>query len=277
MLGNVFTKPLSILALKNTVDDDARLKSKKAPLAFQSDNFVGVEIECIVKCSNEYLKDKFIEAGLQSVVQLKEDSSIRDMEDNEQGVEIVALFKEKDAGNIIPRICEVLKAKRISARVNTTCGLHVHLDMRHRIVSECYKNLYYSQNIMLGMVSEDRRTNDRYCKANVTPDFDRQLREGKTLNSEGARYHVINAEAYRKYKTLEVRLHGGTVNATKILNWVNMLTTIVNYKGVGLVYPIKTMAKFVNTFKVSADLEQYINKRTAVFSNKSLTEEKYSA
>jgi hypothetical protein len=36
----------------------------------------------------------------------------------------------------------------------------------------------------------------------------------------------VNPHAYDKYSTLEVRVHSGTLNAAKILNWVSLLEGI---------------------------------------------------
>jgi len=260
-VGGVFTKTNAIKNLIGTVDDDKRMDATKAPHKFHVSNFVGVEIECIIKSSSEYLKDKLIEANLHGNVQVKHDGSIQTDEDNDKAVELVVLAKEQDIQDVINRVCAVLDSRRIKARANNSCGLHVHLDMRRRDVTESYKRLYYSQNIMLGMVPENRRSGshaDRYCKSNTTPTFDIQ-------NKKDDRYYVVNTEAYNKYKTLEVRVHSGTTNASKINNWIKMLTTIVNAKDIELKSPIKSIDKFTEVFKIDSVLKDYIVKRTDKF------------
>ena len=267
-IGGVFTSVGSIKKLEGTVTADQKLEAKKAPHTFQPESFVGIEIECNITCSKEYLADKLIDAGLQSYCQIKDDGSIRCERSNDKPVELILLAKEFQVNDIIKRVCDVLHSRRIDARANNSCGLHVHLDMRRRNIKECYKNLYYAQGVMLGMMPENRRVNVQYCKQNATPDYDKQ-------DALRNRYHVINTEAFKKYKTLEIRVHSGTTNATKIMHWVSLLTSIVNYKGEELSYPIKSIDKFISTFGINEKLADYISKRTKVFADVKLNEQQY--
>ena len=45
------------------------------------------------------------------------------------------------------------------------------------------------------------------------------------------KYSAINNECYRRTKTIEIRMHHGSVNANEITNWVNFLLSIINYRG----------------------------------------------
>jgi hypothetical protein len=44
------------------------------------------------------------------------------------------------------------------------------------------------------------------------------------------KYFGINTHSYPKYKTLEVRMHQGTLDADRLISWLNLLTKIVNHK-----------------------------------------------
>ena len=267
IVGGTFTKPNSVLSMQGTVSDDDRLNQTKKPLSFMKDNFIGVEIECIVKCSKEYLADVIIEDGLHRYVNLKHDGSIETEGNHNTAIEITVCAKESEINNVISRLTETLKRKRVAAKVNNSCGLHVHMDMRNRDVRESYSNLFMAQPILLGMVPANRRSShnswaDQYCAINVKPTYDEQ----KTLSR---RYHVINAESFNKYKTLEVRVHSGSVNATKINNWINILKSITDYKGAD-----KTVINNVNELdtriKLTQELKDYIIKRTDLFNNKTI-------
>ena len=59
---------------------------------------------------------------------------------------------------------------------------------------------------MRELVPASRRAND-FCKFGV---------------SEGHRYHAVNFTAFAKYQTLEVRLHSGTTDYTKVLAWIRL-------------------------------------------------------
>ena len=41
------------------------------------------------------------------------------------------------------------------------------------------------------------------------------------------RYHKVNAESYRRHKTIEFRQHAGTTNYEKIINWVSFCGKLV--------------------------------------------------
>ena len=121
---------------------------------------------------------------------------------------------------VITTLCAILKD--IGAKVNTSCGLHVHLDQRNRTpeeVQQTFANFIRAQNLLLSVVPKSRREN-HFCKKHRGTDFQSAM--------YGQRYKIVNASAYRKHKTIEIRLFNGTVNATKIINWVKTLWAIEN-------------------------------------------------
>lgn len=259
--GGVFKEPGTILKLMGTVNDDMRLNAIKKPLSFKKDKYVGVEIELIAKCSKEYLMDLLIESRLQSYVQIKSDGSIQTSNDHPHPYELVIMATEEEIGMVIDKVCAILKNKRVVGIANNSCGLHVHLDMRHRNVEEAYRKLYYSQSILLGMVPNNRKDGshaEQYCKKNLTASFKEQV-------ALGQRYYVINTQAYNKYKTLEIRVHSGTTNAIKIKNWIKMLTSIVNGATVPEAHLKTNLDKFCHLFGIDMELRTYIEKRTKKF------------
>lgn len=135
----------------------------------------------------------------------------------DDGHEVCVLIPESKLESIVERVCSVLN-DQLEASVNKTCGLHVHLDMRRRKASAAYKRLVNSQEVLRSLVPYTRRKND-YCKPNITSDLTEAL-------ANGARYWVVNPQSLKKHKTLEVRLHSGTTDATKIINWVKLLSHI---------------------------------------------------
>lgn len=130
--------------------------------------------------------------------------------------ELRLLVKQK---NVTKAMDELKKAfSRIDPKVNESCGLHVHLDMRNRDRLKCFNNLVNSQDILYSMQSSERRHND-YCRRQNIPDWD-----------HGLEHHLgISSDAYQYHKTIEVRVHEGCVDANKIGNWIKILTKIVDY------------------------------------------------
>lgn len=262
-IGGVFTKPGTIKSLKGTVSDDHRLEAVKKPFSFKKENYVGVEIEMTAMCSKEYLMDKFIEDNLQSYVRIQSDSSIQRDGNEKYTYEIVFMAEETEINSIVERVCKVISNKRVMGKANNSCGLHVHLDMRNRNVAECYKKLYYSQSILLNMLPMSRREGDwvkRYCKKNETGEWKDQPKD-----HHDHRYYAINANAYLKYKTLELRSHSGTVNPIKINSWINILTKIVNTSKVPEQHLKSNINSFCEFFGIAPELKGYIEKRTKKF------------
>jgi hypothetical protein len=240
------------------------LKRPKSPTSFKKTNYVGVEIEMIMRCSSDYLMESLADAKLGRYVHIKSDGSLRPTETHRNCVELTVLAEEGMIKQVISSLCEVLRKKRIDAIANNSCGLHVHLDMRNRDAALCYNNLYYTQNIITGMVPANRREKDnaeaaRFCRTNESPDIKKQVQVGD-------RYRVINPLALSQHKTLEVRVHSGSTNAMKINNWIDVLLSVVNSE-TKLVSHIKDIGKFAAKFGISSDLQTYIQKRTDKFSD----------
>lgn len=189
------------------------LEKFKKPLADDMARYVGIEIECILP-EMASLKD-LVPFG--KYVSVSGDGSIQH-DDNEIGKEIKVCVKREDVRDVVPKILDVLNG--MGARVNKSCGLHVHLDQRHTPdASIPFQKLVRSLRLLYTVIPPSRRAN-RYCRRNRHGRFD--------VAARGNRYRAINASAYYKYKTIEVRLFGGTLDATKIINWIEVLHAIVD-------------------------------------------------
>lgn len=211
--------------------------------------WVGVEIECyypsISHCTDdcdhdndEYhcdmeISDKqahqtirmaLTDAGV-TRASVKSDGSLES--DDGIGCEITILFNTADGYNQLSKVCKVLND--LGCFLNKKCGLHVHLDARHlkpRRAKALSDRLGYALPILKWVVDRSRHDN-HYCKMHVSP-FKRNC----------DRYFAINNRAYFAQKTIEVRMHGGSTNFTKIKNWIELL-------------------KFISTSKISQDLTTF--------------------
>ena len=99
--------------------------------------------------------------------------------------------------------------------INKSCGLHVHLDVRdlsnHAVDTRC-KRLQSALPWLLELVPTSRR-NNRYCR----PEY-----------SSSNKYAAITTHNLRYRRSIEVRMHSATLNAQKIINWVDLLHFIKN-------------------------------------------------
>lgn len=211
-------------------------------------HFVGVELEFISKYDQEYLLMHLTDAGLEDYINLKDDGSIDYTDEHPHSHEINILAPQTQIKRIVKQVCSVLQD--LECVVNYSCGLHVHLDMRNRDKEKCFANLVAAQPLLYSMVSKSRRNNN-YCRPTEGTNW--RLTE---------KYQGVNSLAYSRYKTLEVRIHSGTLNATKITNWIDLLVKIIEGKKTT---PIVNIQQAVRVFKLNRQLASYVNKRIQLF------------
>lgn len=205
-------------------------------------NHVGVELEFYCNTTRSVLAVEFYKRGLINKVQIGTDRSVKLFPLGFFGHEVRIIDEENNIENTIKEVCDILK--KYEARSNRTCGLHIHLDMRNRDKGICFYNMVKSQNMMFKMVSNSRKLN-RYCRKNNETEFKIKtyvdfVPEGATYSQARKgeeewnkykfkeRYKCINKIAWLEHKTLEIRVHHGSVNAEEINNWIGLLTTIAN-------------------------------------------------
>lgn len=161
-------------------------------------------------------------------------------------------------------ICEAVKDL---ARVDRQCGFHLHVDVLNKywakrrvnvnyregklkaidskpvrlFCAKLLKNYAYFQPVIDAIVAPSRRVLTGHAYNNPIQDewaniTDRQLKiysEDKTMRApprgldSSARYNVINFVSLASYGTVEFRQFQGTLNATKIVNWVKLMERFV--------------------------------------------------
>lgn len=246
-VGGVFTKPIRHMITKESIEQI--IKNNKSPHPKMKDNYVGIELECIVHADRKQLEAAFIKQKLQSNVHVGTDGSLRTDARGGNCYEVRVLVKERDISTIIPKIVDVLKS--FKGYVNNSCGMHVHLDMRHRNVSQAYGRLFNAKMLLQSMVSVDRLTNN-YCTPNTHANYSSEY-EVRT------KYKQINLLTYERIKTLEVRLHGGCLTASKIVNWVKLLTYVTDTEcAINTVTSTNFMAAYPD---MTPKMQDYIMKR----------------
>lgn len=223
---------------------------EKKPM--NDDKYVGIELEFCAAISQESLGLELLNAGLGSLVHLKTDGSLRP-KPGETAFEIAFLVPEKEYRLPLKKLCDVLT--RVGAQTEgRRCGLHVHFDMRKRNKELIYNNLVSCQNVLWELIPPNRRDNE-FCKHVASRAFPKKFN-----GSREERYRAINAAAYYRHKTLEVRMHEGTVDFSEIRNWLMVLTKIVNYRR-KLPNKITSIRGFKKKFKVTGALLTYLQDR----------------
>lgn len=251
--GNHYTQPGTFLRIAQEYRARLVFNSKK-PLT--TERHVSVEIEFAHKSSREQLGVKLLDAGVGEYVQLKNDGSVNGFGDGYTPSEIAICMPVSKRDDILRKVLGVLNAD--GARVNRTCGLHVHLDMRGYDHKKAFNNLVSSQVILYKMVPSSRRTNS-YCQRTTNKNYD-------TYRSTSNRYLGINPQAFRKYNTIEVRLHSGTTDFNKVVNFVDILSAVA-YNEVRIARGATTVTGFAKQHKLPLHLVNYIFSRVALFNN----------
>lgn len=247
LVAGVHTTPGKFLQIKNFESVKQVMKEKKPK---SNDNHVGIELEFFCKWEKNKLAQALFDAGLAKFVHLGSDGSINDYGDNHP-YELRILAKDNEYKEVIKKVTEILSMA--SARINKSCGMHVHIDMRNRNKEVVFANLVSAQPQLYAMnpLSREQGT---YCKKT----------EGKTFNANMDRYHGINARAYNEHKTIEVRIHSATVEYAKIVNWVDILLAIAS-KPADMGNAVRTTDKFVERYNLSNEIKLYMESRIDKF------------
>ena len=180
---------------------------------------IGIEIECMLPyISRKIFLEKIMEQNLGRYITISDDGSIT----NKQGhlpLELKLLVTENNYKVVVTKVVETLLS--CGAKVDNSCGLHVHLDMRLRDAAKCYTALVNKLPDLKKMVASRRLISD-YCMENTDSTF--------ALGLLKSRYQMINPHSFSKRKTLEVRMMEGTLDSKRIVNWIDTLIKTVTFK-----------------------------------------------
>lgn len=202
----------------------------------------GIEIECEISTAKAVTAINNAEGivassrrhgyhdGGYSAWKVEYDSSVRN------GCEVVSPILSGDAGREEIRIaCKALNDA--GASVNRTCGLHVHidagdLDVAHlkNIVTRYARNTPAIEEFMPASRRSGSRHAEHYCNSiqnAVNTTWFRQAQTRSAVASSISRMSTVNVSAITRTGTIEFRQHSGTVNAEKIIAWVDFLQAFV--------------------------------------------------
>lgn len=215
------------------------LKQYKKPKVMSK--HIGIEFEFISKYDQALLTIAACKYNLDKVLHIGSDSSIKAGKD--KPYEARLLCKESELKSYLNKISKWFK--EIKAYINTSCGLHVHLDMRRRDFLESYNKLMSSQNLLFKIVPVHRKRN-KFCRKQTIKDI-KYIKYGGlpepaswfvddygnrvvSTRAYADRYTAINPCAYKQHKTIEIRIFEGTVNTKEVYDWCRFLISLLNSK-----------------------------------------------
>ena len=250
-LSDVYLEEGAFFKIYNKKLRTGMTKGKKP--AFD-DKYVGIEIEFACKQNVEQVCNVLFEHGLAKYVHVHRDASIKVDEVHSNQIEIGVLCRQVEVEEIVSRLCDALNRK-LNIQINASCGLHVHLDMRKRDYKKSFANLIVMQNILFAMVPSNRSTGQYSVPVNKKT-FDEAV-------DNSSHYDGISSSAYSKHKTIEVRMHCGTSQASKIINWVKLLVSIADADTLTKSY--NNIKDVQSTLGINDALCDYVESRIAKF------------
>lgn len=176
------------------------------PASFRYSRAVGVEIEGFCSLDRDQMED-----ALPFWARAVSDGSIRPASGTHPH-EVRALLPRDAMEPRLFALCRKLGA--VNFRVNASCGLHVHFDMRGRSAEEVKTKARIAEawlHALQELLPASRRGNE-YCKWGI---------------STADRYRAVNLRAFQSHNTLEIRCHSGTVDYSKILAWIRLCELVL--------------------------------------------------
>jgi hypothetical protein len=150
------------------------------------------------------------------------------------GVEYASAILQGDEGlKIVEQMCNYAAEKRWA--VDQAAGLHLHVglkdDSEMAVASVCV-GYHLTRAVWMCFVSPSR-TQSKYCVNHKSSPEDLQKKAPdeiiSLLTDSEERRRWVNWHAYKTHKTVEIRLHQGTLNYDKIANWVKAHTRFVDW------------------------------------------------
>lgn len=134
--------------------------------------------------------------------------------------------------NSLKTLCDALAS--VDARVNRSCGLHVHIgaaNMTDEHYCRLVRNYQAIERAIDTFMAPSRRANNsQWCHSLQGINFANCTTKRQIAAAMGFdRYYKCNAVAYDRHQTIEFRQHQGTTDYEKISHWVKFLAALVEY------------------------------------------------
>jgi len=207
-------------------------------------NIFGIELEAICRKSYTTKKNEALK-----YFHITDDGSL----EGDTGREFVTTPLPIDKG--IDIIKNFIKDMGKKLDVNRSCGFHVHLyvDKEHQTLDMMKKIMYayYKLELLFFLSQPTSRRNNTYCRSLKEYNNLERLLKKKTLatflRSYYKRYNIMTTRDiphdkyfYKRYEwvnlhsifyrnTIEIRLHSGTLNTNKIINWIMINKTLLEW------------------------------------------------
>ena len=141
------------------------------------------------------------------------------------------ILKDNDEGFSSLENC-LKTLNEAEAKVNKSCGLHVHVGVAEYTDEEyinIFKNYQRLEMLIDSFMAPSRRGECTWARSIRRYDFENCLTKSDVKRTLHSRYHKVNAEAYDLHRTVEFRQHQGTTDYEKISMWVKFVCKLVSW------------------------------------------------
>ena len=146
---------------------------------------------------------------------------------------------------------------RSNATADTSCGFHLHLDFNtwsydglRRFITLAAP--FYSKISRLVHSSRIRATGG-YCASRSISEFTSDLNNATDIDSlarvQRNRYHWMNLASLGRHRSIEIRVHHGTIRSDEVLTWADFWTKLVFYaaKNKSIRHPSRITDTYINS------------------------------
>lgn len=257
LVGNVHNKSGEIrrLEINNPLNDPIKVKTPK-----NGQRYIGIELE-FNNIKDRDKEEKIIADAIKKAKLGKYCNIVREY----CGHELRCLIPENELRSKLSDILKLLNTMGFNCD-RGGCGTHIHLDMRDRDTEKAYSNLYMIQDVMFKLVPSGRRSN-RFCQKNNNKTW-KPGDDHESVDGGSNRYKCINTYSYDKFKTLEVRLHHGTLKFREIYNWIKFILKTIDHEE-KFTEKIDTIDKLASKLKLRPYEINTLQKRYKQFNTRS--------
>ena len=199
---------------------------------------IGIELECLIDYDSHADFINEVDMLPHNRYSVGDDGSISG---EGEGIEIRAngALTYRQFKTSISSLCRVMK--KYNVFVNNSCGYHVHVSNQRFFDATNIKRIVFLWSAIEDVVLATQpksRINNNYCKRyllqyledqkNPVPLPKAKSRLIETLHDRN-RYQTMNLQALQDHGTIEIRVHAGTTQVTKVVNWVEFLLNMYSY------------------------------------------------
>lgn len=159
---------------------------------------------------------------------------------NQEGMEISSpILKGKKGLAEVKKMCNMLT--ELGCTVNNTCGLHVHVDAQkfkpQQKIAVVARYAHMQDQIDMFVASHRRGNNNYNCQKIYLHDMEEAFIQDGHVDTYIFSPHNLKLDISSNHPTLEFRGHQGTLDADKVLNWIEFCVNFTNES-------VKTYRKF---------------------------------